>query len=90
MRLNTSNVPVTNSRDVAEWFGKQHAHVLRSIDGILADGDEDDASNFGAVAYVDAKGESRRAFEMTQTGFVLLAFGFTGREALRGRTARTR
>lgn len=72
---------------MAEWFGKRHDNVLQSINKILADGDEDDALNFQAVTYIDAKGETRRAFEMTQTGFVLLAFGFTGKEALKFKKA---
>ena len=35
LRLDGS-VALVNSRDVAEAFGKQHAHVLRDIDALLA------------------------------------------------------
>ena len=71
---------ITSSRDVSAYFGKQHGHVLRDIDALLAQAPVI-APNFGAVDYRDAKGETRRAFDMTRDGFMLLAMGFTGAKA---------
>lgn len=34
-------------------------------------------SKFGAVTFKDAKGEERRAFDLTRDGFMLLAMGFS-------------
>jgi anti-repressor protein len=66
---------------VAEAFGKRHDHVLRDIDTILT------SPNLGplwfrSVDYLDAKGESRRAFDLTRQGFTLLVMGWTGERAM--------
>jgi Rha family phage regulatory protein len=70
----------TTSLDVAEKFGKQHAHVLRSIRDLECSA-QFNQSNFGAVDYVDPKGERRPMVRMTRDGFTFLAMGFTGKEA---------
>lgn len=74
-----------NSRDVAEYFGKRHDHVLRDIDTLLAT-EPACAPNFGETsAQVPMpRGGVRleRAFDMTRDGFTLLAMGFTGKRAL--------
>ena len=36
-----------NSRDVAEYFGKQHGHIIRDIEKLIAEG----VSNFGEPPY---------------------------------------
>lgn len=78
-----NGVPVVNSLKIAECFGKQHQHVLRDIKALQADLPGDfNASNFGLVEYLDAKGEKRPAFNLTRDGFTLLAMGFTGKQAL--------
>jgi Rha family phage regulatory protein len=71
-----TGTPVVNSRDVAEVFGKQHAHVLRDIEAILTNPDLDALKWFRPVSYVDAKGESRPSFDLTRDGFTLLVMGF--------------
>lgn len=74
---------LTTSQQVAAVFGKRHDHVLRDIDALRAELPPDfDAPNFGAVDYVDAKGESRRMYRLTRDGFTLLAMGFKGKKAL--------
>jgi Rha family phage regulatory protein len=64
-------------------FGKQHAHVLRSIRELLAELPEDRRSNFGLTfaEVAGPKGAVRReaAYTITRDGFTLLAMGFTGR-----------
>lgn len=82
--------PVTNSRDVAEMFGKRHDHILRDIDILLAEAPSC-APNFGE-ALIDhqmPRGGSRRsrAFNITRDGFTLLAMGFTGTKALQFKIA---
>ncbi|MCZ8320312.1 MAG: Rha family transcriptional regulator [Novosphingobium sp.] len=74
----------TNSRDVAEFFGKQHQHVVRDIERLIADAPEV-SSNFGQVSVPAAAKvgpRSLRAFTMDKDGFTLLAMGFTGPKAL--------
>lgn len=82
----TSFGVTTNSRTVAEVFVKEHAHVLRDIDVMLKRRPDLRASKFGCTS-VDVpmpNGGARqvRAYEMNRDGFVLLAMGFTGEEAL--------
>lgn len=79
-----NNAAITNSRHVAEYFGKTHAHVLRDIDALILS-EPSIASNFG-LDEIEAKvgfGTRKvRAFNMTRDGFTLLAMGFTGKKAL--------
>lgn len=49
-------VPVVNSRDVAEKFGKEHRNVLRDIDAILAPG-SDVSAGIKSTGY-DADGQT--------------------------------
>ena len=72
-----------NSQDVADYFGKNHFHVLGRIDALLSPGQHpiSDAAPFTAAPYRDANGEQRPAFDRTRDGFALLAMGFTGAKA---------
>lgn len=71
----------TSSRDVATYFEKQHAHVLRSIDDLVAQGCR---SNFGEGSYTlpSTGSQTHRTYDMDRDGFMLLAMGFTGVKAL--------
>ncbi len=72
------------SRDVAEYFEKQHKHVLDSIDELIEQG----VPNFRLTPYVNAQnGQTYRCFEMDRDGFTLLAMGFTGPKALKFKLA---
>lgn len=78
-------VPTTTSRYVAQYFGRHHRDVMRTI-RTLIDTDESCLRNFaqveraiqnhngGAVDYPE--------YTMGEEGFMLLAMGFTGRKAL--------
>ena len=83
-------VPVADSRAIAEVFGKQHGHVLRSIDTILRR-HPDLVSNFGEQieAYTAGKGAERRRryFTLDRKAFNVLVLGFTGDRAMRWRVA---
>lgn len=73
------------SRDVAEFFEKEHRHVLRDIDLLVAQG----VPNFGQGYYtLPATGsQQHRFFDMDRDGFSLLAMGFTGPKALKFKLA---
>lgn len=64
----------TTSLQVAEYFGKRHADVLRAIANLDCS-PEFIERNFALVEYVDAKGEKRPAYEMTKNGFTFLVVG---------------
>lgn len=70
-----------NSRDVAEFFGKEHFNVLRDIRNLEMPSDLK-ASFFQPVRLPDKYGREMNAFDMTRDGFTLLAMGFTGKRAL--------
>ncbi|MBB2775710.1 UNVERIFIED_ORG: Rha family phage regulatory protein [Comamonas terrigena] len=78
--------PTTLSTDVARHFGKQHYNVLRDIDNLRAQLDEDHALNFEemVIEVEIGNGATRkdRAYRLTRDGFTLLAMGFTGKKAL--------
>lgn len=77
------NRVLTDSRHLAEVFGKQHFHVLRTIEEQLKEIPEEfNASNFGLVDFLDAKGEKRPMYELTYDAFNLIAMSFTGKKAL--------
>ncbi|MGB2079718.1 MAG: Rha family transcriptional regulator [Vibrio sp.] len=75
-----TNKIVTNSLSVAEYFGKLHKNVLRSISNLECS-DEFNQLNFERVHYHDKKGEVRQAYQMTKDGFMFLVMGFTGKRA---------
>ena len=75
----------TSSVQVAEFFGKQHYHVLRDIRNLLNSDNKKvndfNASNFGCTDFIDKNGETRPLYELTRDGFAILAMGFTGDKA---------
>lgn len=71
-----------NSRDVAEFFEKEHRTVLRAIDDLI-ETDPEGMHNFVRTPFLNPQnGQSYRSFDMDQEGFTLLAMGFTGAKAL--------
>lgn len=72
---------ITDSRNVAAVFGKQHGHILRDIQNI-----QKDVSNFGEMFFEstmpDSYGRQQRVYLMNRDGFTLLAMGFTGKDAM--------
>jgi Rha family phage regulatory protein len=77
---------LTNSAVVAQVFGKQHKHVLDSIDALLEQEPARCGPNFRLtsiqVQMPNGGTRTERAFEMTRDGLSLLAMGFTGKRAL--------
>lgn len=74
---------VTNSRDVAAYFGKLHRNVIAKIDGLLPDLPTPHAYFQAGVYTLPETGtQTHTCFDMTRDGFTLLAMGFTGKKAL--------
>jgi Rha family phage regulatory protein len=73
-----------SSLTVAKRFRKLHKNIVRDIEtkifGVAPD--NFNRLNFEPVKYLDAKGEMRKAYDMTRDGFTLLAMSFTGSEAM--------
>lgn len=78
-----SGRPATTSLEIAQFFGKQHQHVMRSIDDLRSNTPESfSASNFGRAEYSDGQGKTRPMFILYRDGFMLLVMGYTGKKAL--------
>ncbi len=71
-----------DSRDVAEFFGKRHTHVLDAIRDLLAK-EPPLAPNFRPFKINDLTGETTSHVEMDRRGFTVLVMGFTGEKALK-------
>lgn len=73
---------ITTSLKVAAAFGKNHKSVLRAIDNVKNDCDDNFARlNFALSDYQDSTGRTLPMITMTRTGFTLIAMGFTGKAA---------
>jgi Rha family phage regulatory protein len=70
---------------LADYFERTHKNILRAIDDVIAAesglSDEFVKRNFLQAFYVDSCGRKQRAYALTQNGVLLVAMGFTGREA---------
>ncbi|TNC95033.1 MAG: putative phage-encoded protein-like [Stygiobacter sp.] len=80
-----------NSRDVADFFGKEHCHVLRDIGAIASNLGDNEFSAWFRLASYEAKvgfGVKRvPAWDMTRDGFTLLVMGYTGAKAMQFKVA---
>ena len=91
-----SGVVTATSLQVAQHFNKRHANVMRAIKSLLSELPSADQLNFEqittavpVVGAANAEGSTRSipVYRMTRDGFMLLAMGFTGKEALRWKLA---
>lgn len=73
-------VPMADSREVAETFGKRHTEVLRSFRDMHCS-DDFRRRNFASFRIKDLTGESLSHVLMTKDGFAFLVLGFTGAAA---------
>ena len=82
---NENGIAVTTSYLVAETFGKNHAHVLRDIDGLCCSEDFH-KSNFGFMFSIrelpNGGSRNERYCVITRDGFTILAMGYTGKKAM--------
>lgn len=72
---------LTTSLKVAEYFDKQHKHVLEAIREILVA--EKSATKFFHESTFENRGKNYPIYLMNRDGFSLLAMGFTGKKALK-------
>lgn len=70
----------TDTRRIAESFGKSHRNVLQSLDN-LEISEEFNRLNFHSIEYRDGRNRKQRAVMMTRAGFVRLVMSFTGKKA---------
>lgn len=76
---------VTDSRTVAEHFGKRHDHVIRHIEAVLRGIPQNGntPTMYKKVSYVhEQNGQTYSYYLMNRDGFSLLVMGFTGQKAL--------
>ena len=76
--------PMATSLQVAEHFKKRHGDVLRAIRDLECS-TEFTERNFAFSEFLDVTGRSLPSVNMTKDGFAMLAFGFTGKEAVKWR-----
>jgi len=72
---------MATSLQVAERFGKRHDTVLRAIQNLECSPGYR-LRNFAESSYLNRQGKSQPMVEMTRDGFVMLAMGFTGPQAM--------
>lgn len=72
---------ITTSRDIADYFDKQHQHVTQKIESLDCS-EQFSTSNFSLVQY-EHNGNSYKMYEITKDGFMFLVMGFTGKRAAR-------
>lgn len=88
-----NGVVTTTSTQVAQFFGKRHDNVLRAIRVLIRETASDNRRlNFEETVEVRENPSggapiSMPAYRMNRDGFMLLAMGFTGKEALRWKLA---
>lgn len=85
-RINRLEMTVVSSLDVAETFGKQHAHVLRDIKELECS-NEFRQSNFGESSYINSQNKRQPMYLITRDGFTLLVMGYTGEKAMKFKEA---
>lgn len=64
-----------NSRDLANWFGKQHAHIMRDIRSECKEAGIDLEKHnpyFGLFYYKDRNNRKRKQFDITRKGIILI------------------
>lgn len=81
-----SGEPMTDSRDVAAFFGKKHQHVLEAYRNAHCSA-AFALSNFRPFKINDLAGDSTSHVLMTKNGFTFLAMGFTGEKAAKFKEA---
>lgn len=81
---------VTTSQSVADYFDKQHKHVLAKIDALDCS-PEFSSANFSAdvqtVEVGNGAERESRCYLITKDGFMFLVMGFTGKKAARFKEA---
>ena len=72
---------VVTSRQVAEDFGKQHSHVLRTIKEKISGNPILDSEKYFIESFYIDRGKEYPEYLLTKDGFTFLVMGFTGSKA---------
>lgn len=80
--VTVKGVAMTNSKNIADKFNKQHRQILDSIRRIMKDEPAFGRANFCASSYTTDQNKVLDCFEMTRDGFSMVAMSLTGKEAL--------
>lgn len=73
-----------SSRKVAEVFQKEHKNVLRDIRAVVEGmPGEFNRLNFEPISYLDDMNREQTEYLLTRDGFLMIAMGFTGQEAMK-------
>lgn len=75
--------PITDSRFIAEEFGKIHHRVIRKIESIIKSEESKffASTTIGAAEYIDSQGKPRKMYHLTEAQTMYLIMGFTGKKA---------
>jgi Rha family phage regulatory protein len=76
-----NGVPMTNSKNVADKFEKQHRTIYRKIEDLIKSQPEFGAANFGMSTYISDQNKTLPCYTMTRDAFSMIAMSLTGREA---------
>lgn len=83
----TKDTARVDSLFVAEFFEKEHFHVLRDISKITDTksglSEKFIKSNFALSKYKDSTGRKLPCYAMTRDGFTMLVMGYTGKKAMK-------
>jgi Rha family phage regulatory protein len=83
-----NGVAMVNSRVVARYFEKRHDNVVRDIEALVGSSEVRNLKYQGVSAFTlvlvqdEAANKLIRTYDMTRSGFTLLAMGWTGEKAL--------
>ena len=75
---NKDGINVVSSRVIANQLGKQHKHVLESIDNIIQNSTADISALFLGGQYVASNGKRNKEYLLTKDGFTLYMFNIQG------------
>ncbi|HNJ44134.1 MAG TPA: Rha family transcriptional regulator [Acidobacteriota bacterium] len=76
-----NGIPQTTSLDIADHFGKLHKNVIQAIDRLECPEDFR-RLNFQPSSYLNEQKRDQPMYNITRDGFVILAMGFTGKQAM--------
>jgi Rha family phage regulatory protein len=68
---------ITNSIQVADYFGKRHSNVIRRVTALI----KKDLLKTEAIFYLDRYGRGQKYHEFNRDQFLLIVMGFTGDKA---------
>lgn len=79
--------PMADSRDVAAWFEKRHADVLRATRQLVERVGNDPRCKFAPFVVNDLTGQATSHYLLNRNAFSLLVMGFTGAKAIEWKLA---